>query len=227
MSLSFKLTQDFNNTGGSDMVTLKKATITVFVASVSFGVYGSLIGYLIGTWTPNAYLHPDPPVFGMSLGLRQGAVSGVATGLVVVGLLCWRDLGWRRVSLGLPPTPLWHAFAQTVFVATAVLLLFFVGGAGCIAGALFSSMNEYSRQSQMEFELVSPILSHDPAYSSLRIERLSSGGISISGHVPSEEDRERLKADCYHLFGERRAKEICQTIDIRNPTPPKNPINTP
>ena len=81
-------------------MNLFKALATVVGTAIGFGMAGMGIGSFLGHFTPGFFRHPFPPkdmehFNPMELGIGHGLVSGLIWGLVigvlVVGIISWRE----------------------------------------------------------------------------------------------------------------------------------------
>lgn len=77
-----------------------KALATVSGLAIVFGIVGTAIGYCLGTYTPDFYRQTfpirDPETFdpvqaGIALGLINGLIWGLVVGVLVVGILAWKE----------------------------------------------------------------------------------------------------------------------------------------
>ena len=89
------------------LITLPKGLAVVLVTAVVGALGGLGIGAALGKFVPNYYRsvfmagrHPDfdPVAVGIGQGLTQGLLLGVATGLVLVGIMCWYKVRLVRRS---------------------------------------------------------------------------------------------------------------------------------
>jgi hypothetical protein len=78
-----------------------KALATVVGTAVGFGVAGTGIGAFLGRFTPGffravlPFRDPegvDPLEMGIGLGLVNGLIWGMVIGVLIVAILCWRDV---------------------------------------------------------------------------------------------------------------------------------------
>ena len=81
-------------------MTLFKALATVVGTSIGFGIVGTGIGAFLGKFTPGFFLHLfplrdvenlNPLEFGVGLGLVNGLTWGLVIGVLVVGIVSWRE----------------------------------------------------------------------------------------------------------------------------------------
>ena len=95
--------QDSYATGVSQM-TLFKALATVVGTAIGFGIAGTGIGAFLGRFTPALFrLFPlrdlenlDPSELGIGLGLVNGLIWGLVIGVLVVGIVSWRETRMSR-----------------------------------------------------------------------------------------------------------------------------------
>ena len=82
------------------LMTVQKAFAWILAFSGSFALLGTLIGFCLGRWMPSYYRSVfeggndasfDPIAVGVGQGVTQGFVGGGILGVMVVGLLIWRD----------------------------------------------------------------------------------------------------------------------------------------
>jgi hypothetical protein len=94
-------------------------------------------------------------------------------------------------------TEVW-CFALVASVAINVL----VGCAGFFLGTMSTEARIDRRRTAEETEALAPILAGDPAFKDVQILKLSSGGVQLSGTVPTSSARERLRAQVMKALGE-------------------------
>ena len=81
-------------------MTLFKALATVVGTAIGFGIVGTGIGAFLGSFAPGFFRHLfplrdlenfEPLELGIGLGLVNGLAWGLATGVLVVGVVSWRE----------------------------------------------------------------------------------------------------------------------------------------
>ncbi|MAG58348.1 MAG: hypothetical protein CMJ83_18835 [Planctomycetes bacterium] len=86
-------------------MTLFKALATVAGTAIGFGIAGTGIGALLGHFTPGFFRHQfalrdvenlDPLEFGIGIGLVNGLTWGLVIGVLVVGVVSWRETRMSR-----------------------------------------------------------------------------------------------------------------------------------
>ena len=85
-------------------MTLFKALATVVGTSIGFGIVGIGIGAFLGSFTPSffrLFLLRDleefnPLEIGIGLGLVNGLTWGLVIGVLVVGIVSWRETRMSR-----------------------------------------------------------------------------------------------------------------------------------
>jgi hypothetical protein len=85
-----------------------KALVTFLGCGLFGAVIGGAIGGGVGHFVPDYYhavfpqndkVQYDPVSVGIGLGVCQGLPSGVATGLVLVAILTWREIKIRQLPV--------------------------------------------------------------------------------------------------------------------------------
>lgn len=82
-----------------------KAISTVVATSLGFGIIGSAIGAFLGRFTPGFFtqLLPlrdienfNPVEFGVGMGLVNGLTWGLVIGVLIVGIISWKEARMRK-----------------------------------------------------------------------------------------------------------------------------------
>lgn len=82
-------------------MTITKGITTIALTALFSGIVGAVIGYLIGTISPEYYRivfragdapQFDAPMLGLAVGLGQGVTTGVVVGLGIVLLVTWYEV---------------------------------------------------------------------------------------------------------------------------------------
>lgn len=83
-------------------MTIAKAILAVLVCMLIGAVIGGSVGFVIGFFTPQALEMQfrlgnrfDPVQIGVGIGIPQGLMLGAAVGVVLVGILSWREVKMR------------------------------------------------------------------------------------------------------------------------------------
>lgn len=108
------------------------------------------------------------------------------------------------------PAP-WQRISLAGAVGCFGLCMF---GCGFGFGVVYSELSTYARQYGKERELIDPTLASDPAFANLQCNQRSNGGVSLSGTVPTWDDRDRLRERLTRLVGEGRGSEIVRTVHV-------------
>lgn len=209
-------------------MTLKQAILAVFICTVAFSLIGLSIGAGIGTFAPDYYRNIftrghdpsfDPLSVGIGLGITQGTSGGVVIGLIIVALLCIRDIYVAPRNLSEPPkSPLPLSTTQRL-VRFFVLTFAIFGGTvflaiAAVIGIVAKERWTYHQRYLYESRIVAPILQQDPSFANLEISEVSNGGINLSGTVPTAVDKQRLGDLISKNLGEHRREDLLRLIDI-------------
>lgn len=209
-------------------MTLKQAILAVFICTVAFSLVGLSIGAGIGTFAPEYYRNIftrghdpsfDPLSVGIGLGITQGTSGGVVIGLIIVSLLCIRDIYVDPRNSSEPPKsplPLSTMQRQVRMVVTIFAIL---GGIVFLTIAIGIGIAAkerwiYHRSYLLERRIMAPLLQQDPSFANLEISEVSSGGINLSGTVPTAVDKQRLGDLISKNLGEHRREDLLRLIDI-------------
>jgi len=79
-------------------------------------------------------------------------------------------------------------------------------GSGFLLGWAFGNRGTYQMRYEEERDAVAPLINADPAFSGVQIHVRSSGGIYLSGEVPSKADLDRFTSQVTWVLGEPRAR---------------------
>ncbi|MBM3982987.1 MAG: hypothetical protein FJ304_22485 [Planctomycetes bacterium] len=90
---------------------------------------------------------------------------------------------------------------------------------GLVGGLLAGALDDYPARYEEEYRAVNPILA-DPAFAGIEIRPISSGGIELSGVVPTESDLERLRAQVIRALGEQRGTHATSAVQVRQAVNP-------
>jgi hypothetical protein len=100
-------------------------------------------------------------------------------------------------------------FVQTTQWGSLVVcsLVSLVGGSLCsgVLCGLLAEQGAYHRRYLEECEALAPLLADDPAFTSIEIWELSSGGAHLFGEVATQADLLRLRKAVIHAVGESRS----------------------
>ncbi|HUT11551.1 MAG TPA: hypothetical protein VMY42_13705 [Thermoguttaceae bacterium] len=86
-------------------MTLFKALATVVGTAIGFGIAGTGIGAFLGNFTPGFFRHLfplrdlenfNPLELGIGLGLVNGLIWGLVIGVLVVGIVSWKETRMSR-----------------------------------------------------------------------------------------------------------------------------------
>lgn len=85
-------------------MTYFKALATVVGTAISFGIVGTGIGAFLGHFTPDFFRlfvlrdmeDLDPLETGIGLGLVNGLIWGLVVGVLVVGIVSWKETRMPR-----------------------------------------------------------------------------------------------------------------------------------
>jgi hypothetical protein len=204
-------------------MTFARALINVLATTLLLALLGTGAGYALARFSPGYYRSIfrsgndatfDPVNVGVGLGLTQGLAAGVVVGLALVALLCWRDVRRVQAETGAKTmvAPRRETSFRTLRVVGLLLLLLIVAGMAFGLGAIVAERGTYHRRYLEEKKLIAPVLAQDPAFVGIELRERSNGGVSITGRVPTREDKERLHAALLKAVGEVRAKEILYGI---------------
>ena len=202
-------------------MTVLKAVATTLGFSLLFALIGTTAGWVVGTLAPEYYrsvcrggqeLWFKPVSVGIGFGLTQGLAGGFIAGLVVVALLCWREI---RLRLFATPALANAVPGQSVFVArrillfaSSILVLGFCTTSGLVVGLLGGERGAYYRRFLEEKELIAPLLAADPAFAQVKLVEYSGGGALLVGKVPAAEDLGRLRTVLEKAVGESWARTM-------------------
>ena len=124
-----------------------------------------------------------------------------------------RSVDWRSVRRRLRP----------VFVPLLVLCIPLT----CVFGFCAVRLGKTSGCHRSKFErdraVLAPVLAADPAFSKVKIQSNSGGGVELDGEVATRADGDRLRAAFVRLFGETQLWRL--TIMVRE-TGELLPINS-
>ena len=81
----------------------------------------------------------------------------------------------------------------------------------------------YRSKFERDRAVLAPVLAADPAFSKVKIQSNSGGGVELDGEVPTRADGDRLRAAFVRLFGETQLWRL--TIIVRE-TGELLPINS-
>lgn len=209
-------------------MTITKAISTVFICGLILGAVGALLGGAIGTFVPSYYRtvfrggnEPgfDPIAIGIGQGATQGIVGGILIGMILFGMIAWRD---RRPSVT-GPSPEHRAAALQrwskpwgwIFILVGIGLLLALGScsAGVFVGALIGEQGAYDRRYEEEKRLIEETLAEDPLIRRIEIVPRSDGGARIQGSVRTKADHDRLRDLLTRALGESRARELVAGVD--------------
>jgi hypothetical protein len=139
-----------------------------------------------------------------------GSSSGSRWSRCFVGAMCAASRQKQGPKRWLPPRR--ETSFRTLRVVGLLLLLLIVAGMAFGLGAIVAERGTYHRRYLEEKKLIAPVLAQDPAFVGIELRERSNGGVSITGRVPTREDKERLHAALLKAVGEVRAKEILYGI---------------
>ena len=205
-------------------MTVLKALATIFVFSLLFALAGATAGCVVGNMAPEYYRtvcrggrEPgfEPVSFGVGAGLIQGLAGGFVAGLVVAGLLCWRDicLGPAVDPVPVPANP--GRNTRRILLLTGFLLLLgFFTCSGAAVGILGGELGAYYRRYLEDKELISPLLAADPAFAGLEVWGNMGGQAFLVGRVPTTEDRSRLLSILGQAVGQQRARDLLHGVGV-------------
>lgn len=208
-------------------MTFTRAIAAVLATTLLLAAVGGGIGYALGRFAPGYYrsvFHGgndpgfDPVSVGVGQGLTQGTAGGVVAGLVVVALLCWRDVRLVRATEGTPttsPSVTGGRSARVLLIIGGLIALIFCSGIGLLLGRLGGERGAYHRRYLEEREVLAPVLAHDRSFSAVKIDERSRGGVDLWGEVQSPAELERLRAAVARAIGEARAEEMLTGVSVR------------
>lgn len=208
-------------------MTIPKAIVVVVTCALIVTAIGALMGGAIGAFVPGYYRSVfrgghepefDPVAVGVGQGATQGIAGGVLVGMILVGIIAWRE---RRPAV-IGSTHDDSAAARTprpwgwILIAAGVGLLFAFGtfSVGMLVGALIGEQGAYDRRYEEEKALIEEALASDPLIDRIVIEPRSSGGVKVSGSVRTQTEHERLHDFFAQALGEPRATELVVGVDV-------------
>ena len=204
-------------------MTARGAVTTVVACTLLLAAIGLAIGGLLGAFAPEYYRtvlpggrEPDfdPVSVGVGLGLTQGAIGGAVVGLVVVGMLCWREAGTREVPKAL-------GFQEGSFVrrglrlVVSIMILGLSTAAALLVGLLLGEGRAYHARYREERQAIAPLLTEDPAFGNVRLEEYSGGGVYLHGEVPTPADLEHLRTAVALAVGQQRSRRVLSGVRAR------------
>ena len=92
-------------------------------------------------------------------------------------------------------------------------------GSGLFLGLLGRTQHAYNLRYEEERDLVVPLVNADPAFSEIQINQLSSGGIFLTGEVPTQADLDRFTAEVTRLLGQPRVQKGIIAVSVRRLRP--------
>ena len=201
-------------------MTVLKALATIFVFSLLFALAGATAGCVVGNMAPEYYRTVcrggrEPGFEPVSFGVGAGLIQGLAAGLVVAGLLCWRDicLGPAVDPVPVPANP--GRNTRRILLLTGFLLLLgFFTCSGAAVGILGGELGAYYRRYLEDKELISPLLAADPAFAGLEVWGNMGGQAFLVGRVPTTEDRSRLLSILGQAVGQQRARDLLHGVGV-------------
>jgi hypothetical protein len=211
-------------------MTARRAITIVASCTILFGLIGTGVGLGLGNFVPNYYRSIcidgrqegfDPIDFGVSMGLTKGAFGGALIGLVVVVLLCWREI---RLHRNLNPLASGEERSVTSRSLTRRILLncgFLFSLASCLAvgaslGSMAGSYGAYHRQYLAESKTLAPTIAFDPAFKDVLVmEDTAHGGVFLTGWVSTSADKERLLKIVAREIGEPRTQDVCNGVFVK------------
>jgi hypothetical protein len=207
-------------------MTLGRAIAVIVACTLVIAGIGAGVGFALGSLVPGYYRSVfrgerepgfDPIAVGLGQGLTQGTAGGVVTGLVVVALLCWREVRLQRA--GEPPADRFAdregSTAWRVLMVTSFLLA--LGFSLCVGlgvGLLAGERGAYHRRYLEEREAIVSVLAGEPAFAGVEVHELSAGGAFLGGEVSSAEALDRLQACVTRAVGERRARDAVGGVSV-------------
>ncbi|MFZ5830145.1 MAG: hypothetical protein ACOY3P_08655, partial [Planctomycetota bacterium] len=161
----------------------------------------------------------DPVSVGIGQGLTQGTVGGMLVGLVIVALLCWREVRFHqadepRSSIDRKPLKSSTAAGPVLLVAGVVLALGSCTCSGVMLGQLRGAAGAYHRRFLEEQRAIAPLLASDPAFAGVELREHSAGGVYLIGEVPTAADLGRLRAGLVQAVGEERTQAAIAGVSV-------------
>jgi hypothetical protein len=208
-------------------MTIRNAIGTVLLCTALIGATGTGIGYGLGKLSPGYYRavfrsgrEPgfDPVSVGIGLGLTQGTTGGVVVGLLIVALLCWREVRLQRANpvstqlkKGMTSTGM---LPQRILLITCAILMM---GASINAAGYFGFVNGVQdandRECSEQLRAASRILINDPAFGEVGIGGCDGSQLLLCGRVKSKSELTRLQEELTVAIGKKRAQVAVSCIE--------------
>lgn len=205
-------------------MTVMKALATVVGFSLLFALVGTTAGGMVGSLAPEYYRSVvwrgretgfEPVSYGVGSGLTQGLAAGFAAGLIVVALLCWRDI-CDGPAVGPVPVPAKSgSTTRKILLVTGFLIsLGFCTCSGAAVGLLGGELGAYYRRYLADKDRISPLLAADPAFADVDVQGNLAGEAFLTGKVPTDADRSRLLSVIGQAVGQQRARDMLIAVDV-------------
>ena len=210
-------------------MTIPKAIVVVVTCALIVTAIGALMGGAIGAFVPGYYRSVfrgghepefDPVAVGVGQGATQGIAGGVLVGVILIGIIAWRER--RTAATGSTLGDQSDTAVRTtrpwgwILITAGIGLLFAFGtfSVGMLVGALIGEQGAYDRRYEEEKALIEEALASDPLIDRIVIEPRSSGGVKVSGSVRTQTEHERLHDFFAQALGEPRATELVVGVDV-------------
>jgi hypothetical protein len=213
-------------------MTIKRATTTILVISICFGVTGGLFGYALGVFAPAYYrgvfqagndLRFYPAQVGFGLGATQGLFCGAAVGSVVVlavALSGSRNREGKPVSVSeidfIPGSQRSFPVKRGLGILGVIATLLVVGVISFVVGAIIGQSQLYQNWTEEKIAKVRPIL-QKPQFAGINVEYSSAAQVYLSGALPSEKTYKELEEQIRFLFGNAEAKFMMSNVSVAQP----------
>jgi hypothetical protein len=209
-------------------MTIRSAVATLLGCTLLLAALGAMAGFALGTLAPDYYrtvfLHGREPGFdpisvGIGQGLTQGAVGGAVAALVIVALLCWREIRLRRVDeppAADEPVGSGTTASRILIIVGSILVLGLCLGAVLLGGLLAGERGAYHRRFLEEQQALAPVLVGDPAFAGVELYETSRGAASLTGEVPTTADLRRLREAVVRAVGEPRANKVMRGVGAKD-----------
>lgn len=102
-------------------------------------------------------------------------------------------------------------------IGISLLLIVAVFLIGLAIGFVVGEHRVYHRTFLEEQKLVFPIVNRRPEFDEVIIDEYSGGGIYMRGWVKSVNDEKALHAELVRVFGEARAHQLMEHVDVKEP----------
>jgi hypothetical protein len=207
-------------------MTPKTALLNVLLWGITFACVGSAIGAAIGTVAPGYYQSifrnghsPEfnPLQVGIGLGATQGVASGMATSIVVLALLAWRDIRSARPAMD-SDAPIRKLRSRTWSVhvlwggVTAMSVLI-ISAATFILGGIIGQQQLYQSWTERKLDRLATILQSNE-FDGVEADYSSAAQVYLTGTIKDNASRDSLRDKLVVTFGTEEADEMIWRVDV-------------